>query len=161
MVDERKARLTSLTGNLVVFVGLPLVLNGVIFGLGWDKATRGAQGMVPGLPPGWFVGALWLVLFAAMGTARWLLLRRNGGRWSELAEGVSGLAALCLIYPLYTGGLSDDRVGLAGNVITLALAVPLAVLAWRRSAKAGVCLAAVSTWLAYAATVTAIGLAVH
>jgi tryptophan-rich sensory protein len=133
--------------NLAIFVLLPVALNGVIFGLGWDK-PRGPE---PGLPPGWVVGALWVLLFAAMGVARWLLLRVDRVR----AELVSGLGFLCLLYPLYTAGLSDMRVGLWGNVITAIVALVVAVLAFRRNRAAGLCLSAVCVWLLYAAGVTA------
>ena len=155
MSEERRAVLSSLGANLAVFLLLPLVLNGLIFGLGWNQSTRAAQGTLPGVPPGLFVGALWMVLFAAMAVARWLLLRAGQRR---VAESVSLVALLCLLYPLYTSGLSDDRVGLIGNIITAAVAIPVAVMAWRRVARAGVCVAAVCAWLLYAASVTAIGL---
>ncbi len=146
---ERAGVMRGLTANLVVFVGLPLVLNGVIFGLGWQRPS----GPQPGLPPGWVVGSLWLVLFAGMGVARWLLLRARAG-----AEWVSLLALLCLLYPLYTAGLRNDRVGLVGNVVTLVVALGVAVYAWRRVRVAGACVTAVCAWLLYAATATAYGI---
>ena len=158
MTMERRALLPSLGGNLALFILLPLLLNGLIFGLGWNQGTRAAQGQLPGVPPGWVVGTLWMVLFAGMGVARWLLVRVRGGRWSVTAEGVSLLGILCLLYPLYTSGLRDDRVGLIGNVLTVAVAIPLTVVAWRRTAKAGACIAAVCAWLLYAAAATAVGL---
>ncbi|MGA7158071.1 MAG: TspO/MBR family protein [Acidobacteriaceae bacterium] len=152
--DERRAEpgpmLTSLWGNLLVFVGLPLVVNGVIFGLGWERGG----GPQPGLPPGWVVGTIWVVLFAGMGVARWLLLRAAMTRGEERrAEWVSLLGLICLLYPFYTAGLRDDRVGLVGNLVTLAVAVGVCRFAWRRVRVAGVWLLAVCVWLAYAAAV--------
>ena len=152
---ERGAVMTGLAANLGVFVGLPLVLNGVIFGLGWNRAG----GMQVGLPPGWVVGSLWVVLFAGMGTARWLLLRAASGKVeTRRVEWVSLLAFLCLLYPLYTVGLRDDRVGLVGNVITAVVAIAVAVFAWKRVRAAGMWLAAVCAWLVYAAGATAYGI---
>lgn len=154
-MSGRGAVMTGLAANLGVFVGLPLVLNGLIFGLGWNRAG----GMQVGLPPGWVVGSLWVVLFAGMGTARWLLLRAARGREEQRrAEWVSLLAFLCLLYPLYTAGLRDDRVGLVGNVLTAVVAVAVAVFAWKRVRAAGVWLAAVCAWLVYAAGATAYGI---
>jgi tryptophan-rich sensory protein len=145
----------GLAANLVVFVGLPLALNGVIFGLGWDRAS----GPQVGIPPGWIVGALWVVLFAGMGTARWLLLRAASRQEEQRrAEWVSLLAFLCLLYPLYTLGLRDDRVGLVGNVITAVMGIVVTVFAWRRVRAAGVWLAVVCAWLLYAAGATAYGI---
>jgi tryptophan-rich sensory protein len=142
----------SLTANVAVFVLVTLALNGVIFGLGWDRASTPS----PGIPPGWIVGAIWVLLFAAMGVARWAMLRRPGRRW--IAELPTLLGFLCLIYPLYTSGLSDDRVGLIGNVLTAAVAVPIALAAWWRSRVAGWCISAVCAWLVYAAAAVGDGL---
>ncbi len=142
---------SSLAGNLVVFIVLPLVLNGVIFGLGWNRGTGAAKGQVAGIPPGWVVGAIWMLLFTGMGVARWQLIRRKAGR---LVEGPTLQGFLCLLYPLYTAGLQHDSVGLVGNIVTAAVAVPLAVLVWRWSRAAAGCLAAVCGWLVYAAGAT-------
>ena len=152
---ERGPVMRGLAANLVVFVGLPVVLNGVIFGLGWDRAS----GPNVGIPPGWFVGSMWVVLFAGMGLARWLLLRAATGRAEQRrVEWVSLLAFLCLLYPLYTAGLRDDRVGLVGNVVTAVVGIAVAVFAWRRVRAAGVWVLAVCAWLVYAAGATAYGI---
>ena len=154
MQDEAIGRpvLSGLAANLVVFVVTPLVVNGVIFGLGVQR-NGGAQ---TGLPPGWVVGTIWLVLFAAMGAARWLLLRaarthgeRRGAEW------VSALAFLCLLYPVYTRGFSDLMAGLVGNVVTWLVAVPVAAYAFRRVRAAGWWLVPLVAWLSYAAWATA------
>ena len=155
-VADSKPILRSLGANLALFMVPPLLLNGVIFGLGWNR-----NGMdLPGLPPGWFVGGLWMLLFAGMGVARWLLLRDGAERGDrKAASGVELLGFLCLIYPLYTVGLSNDRIGLVGNMVTLLVALPVAAFAWRRVRAAGGCVVAVCLWLSYAAAVTAYGVA--
>ncbi len=148
--------LPSLGANLALFVVPVLLLNGVIFGLGWDRTSVA----LPGLPPGWFVGSLWLLLFAGMGVARWLLMRRGVDGDARAAwVGVEVLGFLCLIYPLYTIGLSNDRIGLVGNIITLVVALPVAWLAGRRSRAAGGCIVAVCLWLTYASVLTWNGVA--
>jgi tryptophan-rich sensory protein len=146
-----RLRLTGLGANLALFVLVPSVLNGLIFGLGWSKAA----GVEPGLPPGWVVGTIWLVLFALMGAARWRLLLAGQGR----AEWVSAVAVLCLLYPLYTAGLSNMRVGEIGNLLTLAVALVVAASSWRRDLRAGVLLLPLCAWLLYAAGVTGMALA--
>lgn len=149
---HRAARTDGLVANLTVFVGLPLLLNGVIFGLGWSRAS----GPQPGIPPGWFVGALWVVLFAGMGTARWLLLRSATNPVQRTrSEWVSLLALLCLLYPLYTAGLQDLRIGLAGNLVTLVVAIGVAISASLQSKAAGALVSGVCVWLLYAAGATA------
>jgi len=153
-VDVRKERpvMGGLIANLTVFVVTPLVVNGVIFWLGVDRGG-GAQ---TGLPPGWVVGTIWLVLFAAMGVARWLLLRAARTRGEQRgAEWVSALAFLCLLYPVYTRGFSDLMAGLIGNAVTWLVAVPVAVYAFRRVRMAGGWLVPLVVWLSYAGLVTA------
>lgn len=154
MQDEGNVRpvMSGLTANLVVFVVTPLVVNGVIFGLGVQR-DGGAQ---TGLPPGWVVGTIWLLLFAAMAVARWLLLRAARTRGEQRrAEWVSALAFLCLLYPVYTRGFSDLMAGLIGNIVTWLVAVPVAVYAFRRVRTAGWWLVPLVLWLSYAAWVTA------
>jgi hypothetical protein len=155
-MTESKVRavLSSLAGNVAVFVLVTVALNGVIFGLGWNRS--GAAGAMLGIPPGWVVGSLWILLFAGMGVARWALLKASGHQW--VAELPSLLGFLCLMYPLYTAGLSDDRVGLIGTALTAAVAVPIAALAWRRSPLAAGCVTAVLVWLLYAAAATGYGM---
>jgi tryptophan-rich sensory protein len=152
-VDVRKERpvMAGLAANLAVFVGTPLVVNGAIFGLGLESSSGQT-----GLPPGWVVGTIWLLLFAAMGVARWLLLRsaKTHGEQRRV-EWVSGLAFLCLLYPVYTRGFSDLVAGLVGNIVTWLVAVPVAVYAWRRERLAGWCVAPLVVWLSYAALATA------
>ena len=151
-MQNGRSVLTGLISNLVVFVGAPLVVNGVIFGFGLERGG-GAQ---TALPPGWVVGTIWLVLFAAIGTARWLLVgaARTTGE-QRRAEWVSVLAFLCLMYPVYTVGFSNLFAGLVGNVVTWLVAVPVAVYAWRRVRAAGAWLVPLVAWLSYAAWATA------
>lgn len=147
-----RRRMNGLASNLTLFVMTPLVVNGVIFGLGVERGG-GAQ---TGLPPGWVVGSIWLLLFAAMGATRWLLLRSARTHGEQLrAEWVSALAFLCLLYPVYTRGFSDLVAGLEGNVVTGLLAVPVMVYTFRKSTMAGWLLVPLVVWLSYAAWVTA------
>ena len=86
-------RVAGLGSNLSLFVLPVVLLNGVIFGLGWNRTSVA----LPGLPPGWFVGSLWLLLFAGMGIARWLLVRHGTERGGRAAvAGVELLGFLCL-----------------------------------------------------------------
>jgi tryptophan-rich sensory protein len=148
--------LSSLAANLAVFIVLPLLLNGVIFGLGWDRQSGASNGHTAGIPPGWVVGAIWMVLFTGMGVARWRLIKSGAGL--RLVECPSLLGLLCLLYPLYTAGLQNDSVGLVGNIVTAAVALPLTLLVWRWSRVATGCLVAVCVWLIYAAGATAYNL---
>jgi hypothetical protein len=75
MEKTQAAPVRSLAANLALYLVPPLLLNGIIFGLGWDRDSTPN----PYLPPGWAVGSIWMLLFAAMGTASWLLLKSEHG----------------------------------------------------------------------------------
>jgi len=117
------------------------VLNGIIFGLGWNGNTAPS----PYLPPCWLVGTIWMVLFTAMGAARWILVRGNSGTWP-----VSLLAFLCMIYPLYTLGLSSEKIGLAGSIATAAVAIWVVARLARGSRTAAALTSLVLAWLVFA-----------
>ncbi len=157
-------RPSTLVGNLALYVGAPLAMNGIIFGLGW----QGARSNNPMLPPGWVVGTIWMLLFAGMAVARWLIVhsrflhsaRSNSVRWrsnpvrwrSNPVRWIDALALLCLVYPLYTIGLSNEAIGLAGALVTAAVGAIAAVRLWPVARTASGLLAAVLAWLLYAAT---------
>jgi len=140
----------SLAVTIAVYLVAPLAMNGVIFGLGW--ATPHPAN--PMLPPGWAVGTIWMLLFAAMSLARWLVR----GDPPAMAYAVDALAFLCLIYPLYTLGLSSDRIGLAGTIVTALVAIAVIVGLARWCARAAALTSAVLVWLIYAGVATAVGL---
>jgi hypothetical protein len=150
-IMEHKQRMSGLAANLAVFIISPLVMNAIVFGLGWDRASAS----VAGVPPGPVVGAIWMLLFTGMGVARWLLVRANRGG----AEWVSLLAFVCLLFPLYTAGLRNMVVGLVGTLLSAALAIAVTRSAWSRSRQAAVCVSAVCAWLLYAGAATAHSLA--
>jgi tryptophan-rich sensory protein len=141
---------SSASLTLAIYLLAPLAMNGIIFGLGW--ATPHPAN--PLLPPGWAVGTIWMALFAAMGISRWLVRAKS----SALAHAVDALAFLCLIYPLYTLGLSSDRIGLAGTIVTALLAAGVVIRLARRCARATALTSAVLIWLIYAGIATGIGL---
>jgi tryptophan-rich sensory protein len=144
---EHEQRMPGLAANLAVFILSPLVMNGIIFGLGWDRASAS----IPGVPPGPVVGVIWMLLFTGMGVARRLLVRaRRGG-----AEWVSLLALVCLLFPLYTVGLRSMVTGLVGTLLTAVLAIAVVRSSWNRSREAAVCVAAVCVWLLYAGAASA------
>jgi len=141
---------TSLALTLVIYLLTPLAMNGIIFGLGWATSSPAN----PLIPPGWAVGTIWMLLFAAMGFARWLVR----GKSPAMAHAVDALAFLCLIYPLYTLGLSSDRIGLAGTIVTALVAAGVIVGLARKCARAAALTSAVLAWLIYAGIATAVGL---
>ena len=101
------------------------LVNGLLFAL--DLRTGGSgqrsRAEFPLLPPAWVIGLVWTVLLAFMGWAQALVLRSR-------ERGLHGLVPLlyfnCLLYPVYTAGFTNEAVGVAGNLLTLALAAYVA-----------------------------------
>ncbi|MEK7343493.1 MAG: tryptophan-rich sensory protein [Pseudomonadota bacterium] len=111
--------LRGMIANLALPVGLTLALNGFVFAVGWAGEPARNQ-RLPMLPPDWAIGTIWVVLLALMGLARWVYLRRSGDSgarsWAPMA-----LAAFCLAFPFYTGGLLMGPAAFWGTVATVAL----------------------------------------
>ena len=133
----------GLVANLAVWLGAVLVLNGLIFGLGWN--TRSAAPDPWFAPPGWVVGLVWVGLFALLAAARWRLHARPGRRaW------VTGLMLACLAFPLYAQAPGSVWAGFVGSVATCVLA---AVVAARAGPAAGLVLPT-ALWCGFASVLT-------
>ena len=143
--------------GLLANVGLALltviVVNGMIFGFGWNQSTD--TPIEPSFaPPGWVIGSIWLALFMGMGAARWLLVRRSQQNGVTGARLVVLLMAACLIYPFYTIAPDSTFAGLIGNLLTLLVAAGVAWYTWRISTRATALVLAVAVWLSFAAFLT-------
>lgn len=130
-------------GGAFAAIVLALLINAAIAHFA-PASPAPPSGWLPA-PPGWFVGAVWTVLFGLLGAAAGDAARRD----RAAAWAIAGLVVLCAAYPLYTAGLRDARIGLAGNVLTgiAALAVAVRTVRFRPLGAAPV---AVVAWLAYA-----------
>jgi hypothetical protein len=105
-----------------LFPAAAIAMNGAIAITGWTTAPRVPPN--PYIPPGWFVGSVWVVLFALLG---WVYgqLKNTGAR-----VGVLAFTAFCLAYPVATSALSARGVRFL-NLLTLvgAFSLTLGILA--------------------------------
>jgi len=139
---------------VLAFVAACLLANGLIFGLRFDSGSS-PVGPRTAAPPGWVVGAIWVALFAIMGVIYARLAKLNSSaRWLVVA-----LAIACLLYPVYTEGLSNLRIALIGNIATLVATLAVALYLGGKDRIAGVLLAPMSVWLMFASYLTANALA--
>lgn len=131
--------------HILVPVVLAVSVNALIFGLGWNKKAAGEKQRVsPWLPPGWAIAVIWVLLFALLGYAHFLVRKRPLAAWAIVA-----FIAYALLYPFLTGGLQSD--GRFYNVIALILAYATAVaVAWgSEDRKPLVALAPLLAWASY------------
>lgn len=143
---------TGLATNIAVAVGAVLLVNGLIFGLGWDSSS--GEPVSPSFaPPGYVVAAVWVALFAAMAAARWLLLRAGGGRVRVHDRLVVALLASCLAYPFFAIAPGSLVGGLIGNLLIIALALFAAWNVRRASAPAATLILPVAGWVSFATVI--------
>lgn len=139
----------------IFFVAVALLLNGLIFSLGWNDTGVTRQATLPWFaPPGWVIGAIWTLLFAGMGAADALLSARLPGAGRARLLG-RVLAADCLAYPFYALATDSVWAGLVGNVGTALLAAVAAVTAYHHRRRAALALGLVALWSTYATSIVA------
>ncbi len=142
---------TGLWLNIAALVALVLVGNALIFGLGADGGSLPPD-QARWVPPGPLVGAIWVVQFALMGAARWFWLRdTNDYGWRAWLPVV--LAAICLAFPVYTGGLDSPAAGAIGTLATLVATLAGMFTLGRRSGAAAWALVPLAVWGSYVACV--------
>ena len=135
------------------YVALALLLNGLVFGLGWNATGVTRQASQPWFaPPGWAIGLVWTLLLAGMGAADALLSARlPGAARTRLLGRV--LALDCLAYPFYALATDSVWAGFAGNVGTAVLAAIVAVSAYSQDRRAALAFALVALWSSYATSI--------
>ncbi|MGC6512084.1 MAG: tryptophan-rich sensory protein [Parvibaculales bacterium] len=113
--------------SALAFWGATLVVNGLIFSLGLnDRPMATADGV---LPPGYVIGSVWSLLFAAMGVAYWRVVHRPTPVWPETSRPqghILAFAGFCLAYPVFTLGFSIGPLVVAGNLVCIAWSSALA-----------------------------------
>jgi tryptophan-rich sensory protein len=146
---DRSGLVANVAGALTIVV----ILNGLIFGLGWASNSPHAPAF---LPPPIVIGIVWLALFPCMALARWELNRGVAARTDK--AGLVVVFALCAAYPFYTAGLNSDLVGEAANVTLMLLAAGLAARYVRRIPRAAAWLVPLVLWLSFASVAGALTL---
>lgn len=112
---------------ILVPVIIAIVLNLIIFKLGWNNNS---QGVSPGLPPGWVIGVIWVIILGILGYALYLTVGLKDTVSSVL---IVLLILACLAYPFYTSGLTMNSSAKLGNILTLIASYIVAIAIARRS----------------------------
>jgi translocator protein len=131
-------------GPVAVAVAAVLAGNLVVAALGLQGDAADPD------PPGWFIGAVWVAIFACFGGAYAALVRAPADTSGERAALV-GLGALCLAYPFYTGGFDLGAVSFAGTLVTFACGLALTLRVRHASPRAAWLLVPLLVWLVVAA----------
>ena len=141
----------GLLRHIAIFVGATIALNGIIFGLGFDRSADTVT-RLSWAPPGWAIGTIWVVLFALYAVAHWLLLQ-HGDAGRRAAVWIRAIAAWDLAYPFLTNGF-DLRLGAWLNVITVLFTILLLWRVWQASRSAFGWLLPSLGWVCFASVLT-------
>ncbi len=134
--------------NMAAAVGLALVCNALVFGFGWNQtASRATPAYAP---PGYLVGIVWTLLFAAMGAARWHVLTRMTPLRFRHARLIVWLILFCAAYTFY-GLAPESRIpGFIGNLVTIPFGAWVAWMVRGSSPQAALLVGLVPLWVIYA-----------
>lgn len=144
--NERTPR--GLALNIGVALGAVLLTNLLILLFNPSQMTTPAE-TYRFEPPGWVIGLVWTLLFAALGLSRWLILGTRVGQ-TKGADWIVLLLLLCAAYPFYTLGLRSPVMGLIGNAVTCVFALWVANRVRQRSVTAAWLISSVAAWVAFA-----------
>lgn len=133
-------------GPILVSVGAVLAANLIVAVLGLEGDAADPD------PPGWFIGSVWIAIFACFGAAYAALVRAPGETRGE-RRALIGLGLLCLAYPFYTAGFDLRAVSLAGTIVTFAFGLVLALRFRHRSLRAAWLMVPLLVWLVIAAII--------
>jgi len=133
--------------SLMLPLAAVLIVNAIVFAAGVNEPNAAYQA-VPFNPPGWLIGAIWIVLYPMWGAAHWYA-RQTGIAGRRASRGVLALTIWGLLYPFVTAG-AETPLSVLVNIASLALA---AIAAWnvRAVSKRAFWLMAPSlAWLGFA-----------
>jgi tryptophan-rich sensory protein len=134
-----------------IFAGAAIALNGIIFAFGL-AGSDDAVSRLSWAPPGWAIGAIWVVLFMLYAVAHWLL-RQHGDSGRRAARWVLAIVVWDLAYPFLTLGF-DLTLGAWLNVVTLLLTIVLLWRVWHESRPAFAWLLPSLAWVGFATVLT-------
>lgn len=118
------------------------------------------------LPPGWAIGAIWVIIFGFLGYSMYLLIKHNkeeseflygdeGSGFSVASIAIIVVAVFCLLYPvfIYIGARGDpiksERYAKIVNFIALILAFVLGLLVIREDESAFWFVLPLIVWASY------------
>lgn len=127
-------------GYVAVPIVLALVANGLVYG---HPAALWVRPKNPRLPPGWVIGAVWVVLFGMLGHVAYLVRTHRG-----LHALVGIILAYCLAYPFATNVAPSLAGSLNAGALLLAVVLVCALAAQRRT-RAVVWSVPLLAWCAY------------
>jgi tryptophan-rich sensory protein len=104
----------------------------------------------PWTPPGWFIGAVWVCLYTALGVALWMLNRVPATQRTPGKVAVLVLLGVLVTWTFYAFSETTRWPGLIGNIVILLLALFIVWRLWPVSRSAALLVAPVAVWITVA-----------
>lgn len=132
--------------HVLVPVVLVVVVNVIVYRLGWADRDKNAKCRSRALPPGWVIAVIWVLLFACLGYVHYLVRNRPVAAWAVVA-----FLAYAIVYPFATGGLQGGERARILNQVAAILAYGTAVLVAREAGqgRALLVLLPLLVWVSY------------
>lgn len=147
----------GIIANILLFVTAVIVMNGLVFGLGWDVTSDKAALQTPYIKPsGILVGTVWIVLIVLLSIARWHLNRYDKAVIGQSKKWVTMLILACILYPFYSiaiNGLLGIYGGLLGNISIILLGTFIIKLTWVKARITALLILPVLIWVPFATTI--------
>jgi translocator protein len=136
-----------LANLLAVWVALAVsVLGPPLLGIGFGAGVAGARD-APWTPPGWFIGAVWVVLYTLLGLALWTLNRLPAASPVSLKTGIYVLLAVLVTWTFYAFSQTSRWPGLLGNLAILLVSLFVVRSLWLHSRPAALLVLPVALWI--------------
>lgn len=133
---------------LLITTAIVTLLNGAIFYFDIGKAHSIPHKPAPLLPPSWVIGSVWLFLINAMALSYWLLSEKKAKK--SLLDAIFSLFLVCILYPIYTFGLSKGYAAIIGSITTIILSSMISIKAYKLSKIAALLICLTAIWTTFA-----------
>jgi tryptophan-rich sensory protein len=138
----------SLLNNVYINILIPIILiivvNTIIFSYKLNISKNQINN--PYIPPGYIIGIIWIIIFGLLGYVHYILRNQNNIFESLF---IIFLLIFCVLYPFFTNGLQNMKVGLVLNSITLILSFIISFVVFNVSKKAFYYMIPLLLWTSY------------
>lgn len=138
--------------HIFIPILISVLLNGLIFSMGWDGVRGGEQSL---LPPPWLIGTLWVVWLGFMGWAKWIVSNIETDKAHKAGLWIIALMVYCWLYPFYALAPEGELGIMLGNIGSIFLTAYVFYRVRSVSLKASRLIFPIIIWVVYATIASA------
>lgn len=126
--------------HLIIPIIIALVLNFIISSKKWDEGKKNSL-----LPPGPYVGIIWMIILVSLGNAHYLLYQKSNITFASIYLII--VILYCVSYPIITQ--LNKKKGATLNVIALIMTAILLLVVYEESSEAFVYILPLFVWISF------------